>query len=193
MCYGSGSYVDRMRRMSEHPSETTGEGDAEEDIFELGEDVSQPLKKQRPLRSKWRRCLEGSSSSRSHAVMGSSKHNLDGFQEWYEKAHASSIHAYQKSEMDQYLEEIVFPNTEDFNILHWWKVNSGKYPTLARMARDILAVPATTVAWEAAFSVGGRIIDESRASLLPDIVEALMTTNNWIESLDEASVAEQQC
>ncbi|KAF7130256.1 hypothetical protein RHSIM_Rhsim10G0050500 [Rhododendron simsii] len=72
------------------------------------------------------------------------------------------------------------------------RVNSGKYPTLARMARDILAVPATTVASEAAFSVGGRVIDESRASLLPDIVEALMTTNDWIESrkkiIDEASV-----
>ncbi|KAI8567828.1 hypothetical protein RHMOL_Rhmol02G0151900 [Rhododendron molle] len=37
--------------MSEHPSETTGEGDAEEDIFEL-EDVSQPLKRKRTLRSK---------------------------------------------------------------------------------------------------------------------------------------------
>ncbi|XP_058191036.1 zinc finger BED domain-containing protein RICESLEEPER 1-like [Rhododendron vialii] len=141
--------------------------------------------------------FEGSSSSRSHALMGSSKHNLDGFQEWYEKAHASSINAFQKSEMDQYLVEIVFPNTEDFNILHWRKVNSGKYPTLARMARDILAVLATTVASEAAFSVGGRVIDESRTSLLPDIVEALMTTNDWIESpkkrIDEASVAEQRC
>lgn len=25
--------------------------------------------------------------------------------------------------MDQYLEEIVFPNADDFNIFHWWKVN----------------------------------------------------------------------
>ncbi|KAF7142207.1 hypothetical protein RHSIM_Rhsim05G0219300 [Rhododendron simsii] len=61
-------------------------------------------------------------------------------------------------------------------------VNSGKYPTLAMMTRDILAVLATIVASEAAFSVGGRVIDESRASLLPDIVEAVMTANDWIES-----------
>ncbi|KAF7132423.1 hypothetical protein RHSIM_Rhsim09G0055400 [Rhododendron simsii] len=101
--------------------------------------------------------LEGSSSSRSHAVMGSSKRNLDGFQEWYKKAHASSIHAFQKSEMDQYLEEIV-------------------------MARDILAVPPTIVASEAAFSVEGRVIDESHASLHPDIVEALIIANDWIKS-----------
>ncbi|KAG5551821.1 hypothetical protein RHGRI_010050 [Rhododendron griersonianum] len=39
--------------MSEHPSETAGEEDAEEDIFELEEDVTQPpLKKQRAPRSK---------------------------------------------------------------------------------------------------------------------------------------------
>ncbi|KAH7857245.1 hypothetical protein Vadar_010515 [Vaccinium darrowii] len=59
---------------------------------------------------------------------------------------------------------------------------SVKFPTLARMARDILVVPATTVASEAAFSVGGRVIDETPASLLPDIIEALMTCNDWIES-----------
>ncbi|KAL7237599.1 hypothetical protein ACSBR2_003828 [Camellia fascicularis] len=50
------------------------------------------------------------------------------------------------------------------------------------MARDVLSVPATTVASEAAFSVGGRVIDETRASLLPDIVEALITCNDWIKS-----------
>ncbi|KAA8525689.1 hypothetical protein F0562_007544 [Nyssa sinensis] len=44
---------------------------------------------------------------------------------------------------------------------------------VARMALDILAVPTTTVASEAAFSMGGKIIDESRSCLLPDIVEAL--------------------
>ncbi|XP_062005939.1 uncharacterized protein LOC133723125 [Rosa rugosa] len=43
-----------------------------------------------------------------------------------------------------------------------------KLPTLARMARDILAAPS-----EAAFSVRGRVIDESRASMLPETVKAL--------------------
>ena len=50
------------------------------------------------------------------------------------------------------------------------------------MARDILTIPATTIASESAFSIGGRVIDETRASLLPDIVEALVTTDDWIES-----------
>ena len=38
---------------------------------------------------------------------------------------------------------------------------------IAKVTRDILAVPATTVASEAAFSIGGRVIDENRACLLP--------------------------
>lgn len=130
----------------------------------------------------------GCSSSSGHSILGSSKQQrFDGFHEWYAKTHASSISAYNKSEMVQYLEERVFPNADDFNILHWWQVNSAKFPTLARIARDILAVPATTVASEAAFSVGGRVIDETRASLLPDIVEALMTCNDWIESRNKRS------
>jgi len=50
------------------------------------------------------------------------------------------------------------------------------------MARDVLIVPATIVASESAFSVGGRVISEERASLKLDIVEALLTTDDWIES-----------
>ncbi|KAL0340246.1 UNVERIFIED_CONTAM: Zinc finger BED domain-containing protein RICESLEEPER 1 [Sesamum radiatum] len=67
----------------------------------------------------------------------------------------------QKSKLESYLEEAKFPRAETFNILDWWKINSLRLPILAKIARDILAVPATTVASEAAFSVGGRVIDES--------------------------------
>ena len=114
---------------------------------------------------------------------GSSKQgSLAGFHKWYTQAHASSFYANQKNEAEIYLEEVVFPFQDNFKILHWWKVNSAKFPTLAKVARDILAVLATTVASEVAFSIGGRVIDETHSCLLPKIVEALITTNNWIES-----------
>lgn len=32
---------------------------------------------------------------------------------------------------------------ENFSILQWWKRNSELYPTLAKMARDFLAVPVS--------------------------------------------------
>ncbi|KAK4397594.1 Zinc finger BED domain-containing protein RICESLEEPER 4 [Sesamum angolense] len=58
----------------------------------------------------------------------------------------------QKSELESYLEEARFPRAETFNILDWWKTNSPRLPVLANIARDILAIPATTVASKAAFS-----------------------------------------
>ena len=45
-----------------------------------------------------------------------------------------------------------------------------KYRVLSMMARDVLAIPISTVASEATFSVGGRVIDPYRASLAPDTV-----------------------
>ncbi|KAL0336567.1 UNVERIFIED_CONTAM: hypothetical protein Sradi_4868600 [Sesamum radiatum] len=40
--------------------------------------------------------------------------------------------------------------------------------------RHFSGLPATTVASEASFSIGGRVNDESWACLLPDVVEALV-------------------
>ncbi|KAM2565275.1 hypothetical protein TB1_007925 [Malus domestica] len=69
---------------------------------------------------------------------------------------------------------------EGFNILDWWKVNSGIYPTLSRVAKDIFALPSSTVASENAFSLGGRVVDPFRASLTPRTIEALVCTSDWL-------------
>jgi len=103
---------------------------------------------------------------------------LSDFDRWYKNTRSSNITAYQKSKLDTYLDEPVFLRNENFNILEWWKANVPKLPTLAKMARDVLVVPATTVASESAFSVDERVITKERASLLPDIIEALLTTND---------------
>ncbi|KAK4385849.1 putative AC transposase [Sesamum angolense] len=92
------------------------------------------------------------------------------------------------SELESYLEEARFPRADTFNILDWWKTNSPRLPILAKIAHDILAVPATSVASEAAFSVGGRVIDESRTCLLPDAVEALVVADDWIGSIPKKIV-----
>ncbi|KAM1883871.1 hypothetical protein ACFX13_005180 [Malus domestica] len=69
---------------------------------------------------------------------------------------------------------------EGFNILDWWKVNIGTYPTLSKVAKDIFALPSSTVASENAFSLGGRVVDPFRASLTPRTVEALVCTSDWL-------------
>ncbi|KAL0412006.1 UNVERIFIED_CONTAM: Zinc finger BED domain-containing protein RICESLEEPER 1 [Sesamum latifolium] len=59
-----------------------------------------------------------------------------------------------KLKLEKYLGEDVEVHREKFDILNWWKVNTQRFPILSKMARDILAVPISTVASEAAFSIG---------------------------------------
>lgn len=74
-------------------------------------------------------------------------------------------------EVRQYLDEPVASRNTD--ILEWWK-NNDQFLSLTKMARDFLAVPATSVASEQMFSCAGRIVDDYRTSLDPETVTALM-------------------
>ncbi|KAG2712928.1 hypothetical protein I3760_04G148800 [Carya illinoinensis] len=60
------------------------------------------------------------------------------------------------------------------------EANSTKYPIISRIARDVLAISITTVAYESAFSTGGRVLDAFRSSLSLSTMEALVCTQNWI-------------
>ena len=53
-----------------------------------------------------------------------------------------------KSQLDLYLEEpkLEFAYYQDLDILEHWKNQKHRYPTLALMACDVLAIPITTVA-----------------------------------------------
>uniref|UniRef100_A0A2N9I8P7 HAT C-terminal dimerisation domain-containing protein n=1 Tax=Fagus sylvatica TaxID=28930 RepID=A0A2N9I8P7_FAGSY len=88
-----------------------------------------------------------------------------------------------KTEVDQYLSEASEPPCAlGFDILGWWRVNSSKYKILFHVARDVMAVPVSTVASESAFSTGGRVLDSFRSSLSPLTVEALICCQNWLRS-----------
>ena len=85
-----------------------------------------------------------------------------------------------KFDLEKYLEEHLIKSTPDFDIPNWWKVNQGKYPILAQMAKDVLAVPVTIVASESAFSIGGRVLTPHQSRLHPTTLEALMCTQDWL-------------
>ncbi|KAL2903707.1 putative AC transposase, partial [Bienertia sinuspersici] len=61
-------------------------------------------------------------------------------------------------------------NIEDFHITQWWKNHSSKFSVL-RIAKNILAIPASTIAFESAFSVGRRVLDEKRSRLSSESIE----------------------
>ena len=60
--------------------------------------------------------------------------------------------------------------------------NEVKYLTLQALARDLLAIPISTVASESAFSTSGRVISSHRSRLNPNMIEALMCTQSWISN-----------
>lgn len=62
-------------------------------------------------------------------------------------------------------------------------MNSGNYPILSRIARDILTIPITTVTSELAFSTGGRFVSPYHNRLYPSTLEAIMCSQSWIRAL----------
>ena len=88
-----------------------------------------------------------------------------------------------KSEVDRYLldacEDI---EDESFDVLAWWKLHSSKYMILSQLARDVYAIQVSTIASESVFTTGGGILDQFQSSLGLKMVEALVCTQNWLQS-----------
>ena len=84
-----------------------------------------------------------------------------------------------KSEMEMYYEEPLMPRSSNIDILAYWRTCSVRYPVLAQLAKDVLAVPVSTVASESAFSTGSRVLDCYRSSLKPETVEAIICLRDW--------------
>ncbi|KAK1578790.1 hypothetical protein Q3G72_033151 [Acer saccharum] len=80
----------------------------------------------------------------------------------------------------------------NFDIMLWWKSHERSLPVLSIMARDILTPPVSTVASESAFSAGGRVLDESRSRLGPDILEAVVCLKDWEDAEQRAQKWQDQ-
>ncbi|KAK6151728.1 hypothetical protein DH2020_014363 [Rehmannia glutinosa] len=87
-----------------------------------------------------------------------------------------------KSELDQYLEESLLPRVHEFDVIGWWKLNRRKYPTLSKMARDILSIPVCTVPASSVFDTVRKEMDSYRCSLRPETVEALICAKDWLQT-----------
>ncbi|XP_031284418.1 zinc finger BED domain-containing protein RICESLEEPER 2-like [Pistacia vera] len=98
----------------------------------------------------------------------------------YEEEMKIEVHDMTKSELEIYLEEKCLLVKSNLNILDWWKVNAVTYKVLSHMARDVFAIPVSTVASESAFSTSGRVLDQFWSSLSTPVVEALVCTHDWL-------------
>ncbi|WVZ23080.1 hypothetical protein V8G54_001624 [Vigna mungo] len=87
-----------------------------------------------------------------------------------------------KSELEEYLEEPLLTSVEEFDILSWWRVNGLKYPTLSRIASDILSLPVSTLSADSVFDTQIRKMDSYRSSLSSLTLEALICAKDWFQS-----------
>jgi hAT family C-terminal dimerisation region len=83
------------------------------------------------------------------------------------------------SEIDRYLEDPCAAEVPDFDVLAWWKAHEADYPILAMMARDLLAIPASSVPSERAFSSSGELISKKRTRLANKTIRAIMCIKEW--------------
>ncbi|KAF5178258.1 Zinc finger bed domain-containing protein [Thalictrum thalictroides] len=100
-----------------------------------------------------------------------------------------------KSEWNQYVDDWT-AYEHDGDALSWWGTYCDKYPTLSRMARDILAIPISVITNASLASDGnlysqkpvsetsvffsvGRELNPYLSSLDPDIMEALICLREW--------------
>ncbi|KAL1564027.1 zinc finger BED domain-containing protein DAYSLEEPER-like [Salvia divinorum] len=86
-----------------------------------------------------------------------------------------------KSEMDHYLEESVLPRVQDFDVLGWWRINRLRYPTLSKLACDVLSIPLSTIPPETVFESGERKMDGYLSSLRPKTLQAIVCAKDWLQ------------
>ncbi|CAD6265090.1 unnamed protein product [Miscanthus lutarioriparius] len=103
---------------------------------------------------------------------------MDTFDDYMSKQPAVTS-TYVRRELDLYLEEPLLPRTQELDIIQWWQHAGLKYPTLRKIARDVLAIPVTMVTSESVFSTNGRIISPHRSRLASSMIEALMCMQAW--------------
>ena len=87
-----------------------------------------------------------------------------------------------KSELERYLAEDIEPDSDDFDILMWWKVNEPRFSILVQMVRDVLVILISCVASECAFSTAGRVLDQFRSSLTPKNVQSIICVQDCLIS-----------
>jgi len=101
------------------------------------------------------------------------------FSEWedsiLEERPQQPIYKYKK-ELQSYRED-TYDITDD-QILGFWSKQTLRFPYLSKLARQVLAIPASSASSERSFSVAGRVIEERRSCLEGSTVDAILFLNN---------------
>lgn len=111
-----------------------------------------------------------------------SKRRRTGLEEAWEddddEAHStvSSV----SSELETY-RNLSPPADAEFDLLGWWKLHAAQLPRLSRLAKRVLAIPATSAPSERNFSAAGQIVNKLRTKLNPKNVEDLLVLRSNLD------------
>ena len=104
--------------------------------------------------------------------------------DFFERAHSDMMAAHSEEmiphdELQEYL--VTRVATKQTDILNWWRAQESNFPTLAAMARDMFAIPATSAPSERAFSLARHVVTEFRSSLAPETIRAVLCLKSWLK------------
>lgn len=73
--------------------------------------------------------------------------------------------------------------TEDCDILKWWLDHENVLPLLTKLARGILAIPASSAAAESNFSSAGFVVSDRRSQIGSSLVQSILVCRNNMDFL----------
>ena len=75
------------------------------------------------------------------------------------------------------------PKDTNITCLKWWKNNEKLFPIIAKFARRVLCIPASSAASERVFSSSGNTVSDKRNRLSPDVVRHLIFLKDAIKKV----------
>lgn len=90
-----------------------------------------------------------------------------------------------RDDFEEYLNqslETVEDKDGNEDLLAWWRRRSVAFPILSKMVRDVLAIQASSVASEAAFSAARFQLGDHRHSLAEESLETSVLFRDWVNA-----------
>lgn len=133
--------------------------------------------------SVWKRILERGVGGVQVPVQQCSKKrklNFETEEDEQDSSHATPVSSLSSLAMEIEVYRSLAELEDDFaDPLQWWKIHSVQLPHLARIAKKLLCIPATSVPCERVFSDAGNIVTKRRAALSSQHVNLLTCLKSW--------------
>ena len=78
------------------------------------------------------------------------------------------------NELEVYRTKPVLPHERDGNPIEYWNKNADTFPKLSKIARNLLAISATSCKSEQNFRIGDLVVDDPRTNLKSNTIDGVL-------------------